>query len=129
MEGLNALQANQKLLTSASSSPESVFGATFAVGWTPCVGAVLGGVLTLALTQPGSAFNLLIAYSLGLTLPFLLVGLFTSRATGLIQKHAKVFSYINYLAGVLLILLGILVFTDSLSMVANLAFVNNFLLG
>src|SRR3989338_7094961 len=43
-----------------------VFGAAFAVGWTPCVGAVLGAVLTLAVTQPGTAFWLLIAYTLGL---------------------------------------------------------------
>src|SRR3989338_3943206 len=47
-----------------------IFGAAFAVGWTPCVGAVLGGILTLAIVHPGSAFGLLVAYSLGLGIPF-----------------------------------------------------------
>ena len=63
-----------------------IFGAAFAVGWTPCVGAVLGAILSLAVTNPGSAFNFLFAYSLGLGVPFLIVGLFTSRASGLIEK-------------------------------------------
>ena len=58
-----------------------VFGAAFAVGWTPCVGAALGAILVLAASQPASAFFLLLAYTLGLGLPFLLVGLFTSKAT------------------------------------------------
>ena len=53
-----------------------LFGAAFAVGWTPCVGAVLGGILTFAITNPASAFNFLLAYSIGLGMPFLLVGLF-----------------------------------------------------
>ena len=56
-----------------------VFGAAFAVGWTPCVGPILGAILTLAVTQPGSAFGFLLAYTLGLGLPFLLVGLFTDH--------------------------------------------------
>src|SRR3989344_2262635 len=43
-----------------------IFGAAFAVGWTPCVGAVLGAVLSLAVTQPGTAFFLMLFYSLGL---------------------------------------------------------------
>src|SRR3989344_6722430 len=57
-----------------------IFGAAFAVGWTPCVGAVLGAVLSLAVTQPGTAFFLMLAYSLGLGIPFLVVGLFTNQA-------------------------------------------------
>ena len=60
-----------------------VFGAAFAVGWTPCVGAVLGGILALAATQPGVAFTLLFSYSLGLGIPFLVVALFAAPAAGL----------------------------------------------
>ncbi len=51
-----------------------VFGAAFAVGWTPCVSAALGAILALATTQAGSAFFLLFAYTLGIGIPFLLVG-------------------------------------------------------
>ena len=48
-----------------------VFGAAFAVGWTPCVSAALGAILALASTQAGSAFFLLFAYTLGIGIPFL----------------------------------------------------------
>ena len=54
-----------------------VFGAAFAFGWTPCVSAALGAILALATTSASSAFLLLIAYTLGIGIPFLLVGLFT----------------------------------------------------
>ena len=57
-----------------------VFGAAFAVGWTPCVSAALGAILTLATVSAGSAFLLLFAYTLGIGIPFLLVGFFTSQA-------------------------------------------------
>ena len=104
-----------------------IFGAAFAVGWTPCVGAILGAILTLAATQPTSAFFLLLSYSLGLGIPFLLVGLFTDRARKLISGSGKTLSYINKAFGVLLIILGIFVFTNQLSLIANLAFATNFL--
>src|SRR3989338_4274157 len=47
-----------------------LFGLAFAAGWTPCVGAALGAILGLAASQPGAAFGLLMAYALGLGLPF-----------------------------------------------------------
>src|SRR3989338_770009 len=53
-----------------------IFGATFAAGWTPCVGVFLGTILTLAVTNPASAFPLLLSFALGITLPFLIVGIF-----------------------------------------------------
>ena len=52
-----------------------LFGASFAVAWTPCVGPILGSTLALAAAQPASAFPLLLAYALGLGTPFLLVAL------------------------------------------------------
>ena len=104
-----------------------VFGAAFAVGWTPCVGAVLGAILTLAVTQPGTAFLLMLSYSLGLGIPFLLVGLFTNQAQRIITKSGRWLTYAQYVFGIVLILLGILVFTNQLSRVANLAFVTDIL--
>lgn len=104
-----------------------VFGAAFAVGWTPCVGAVLGAVLALAVMHPTSAFFLMLAYSLGLGVPFLLVGLFTNQAQALITKYSKAVKWLTYVFGVILILLGILVFTNELSRIANLAFVTTIL--
>ena len=105
-----------------------VFGAAFAVGWTPCVGAVLGSVLTLAVISPGQAFPLLFSYTLGLGLPFLLVGIFTSQATTLIGKAGKYLTYFNYFVGVLLLILGILVFTNQLAVISSFSFLNEFLL-
>ncbi len=105
-----------------------VFGAAFAAGWTPCVGPVLGGIFVLAATSPGSAFTLLFSYSVGLGIPFLLVGLFASRATEFIRKYRGVFKYINILFGIVLIILGVLSFTQNLSKVANFDLLNQLIL-
>jgi cytochrome c-type biogenesis protein len=105
-----------------------VFGAAFAAGWTPCVGAVLGGILALAASNPGSAFVLLFAYSIGLGLPFLVTGLFAEKAQLLFGKLGKALHVVNVIFGVLLIVLGVLVFTEQLSRVASFDFVNALLL-
>ncbi len=105
-----------------------LFGAAFGAGWTPCVGPVLGAILSLAATQPSSAFLLLLAYSLGLGIPFLLVGLFTNQAKEAISKAGKWLMYVRYFFGVILIGLGILVFTSQLSRVANFEFLSNILI-
>ena len=96
-----------------------VFGAAFAVGWTPCVGAVLGSVLTLAVIEPGKSFFLLLSYAFGLGIPFLLVGFFSGQAIRFIQKFGRYLKYFNIIVGILLIVLGILVFTNELSQIAN----------
>lgn len=105
-----------------------VFGVAFAVGWTPCAGAVLGSILGLAASAPVSAFFLLLSYALGLGLPFLIVGLFTAQAAKWIEKFGGAFTVINRAFGVVLIALGILVFTQNLSLVGNFDFFNQFLL-
>lgn len=105
-----------------------VFGAAFAVGWTPCVGAALGAILGLAASTPGAAFSLLFAYSIGLGVPFLLVGLFAAQAGNVLTRYTKFFKVFNIVFGVILIGLGVLVFTQSLSLVANLGFLNAILL-
>lgn len=105
-----------------------VFGAAFAVGWTPCVGAVLGAILGLAASQPGSAFGLLLTYAIGLGMPFLAVGLFAGKAATLIRSYAKYLNYIAVAFGILLIVLGVLVFTQSLATIASFEFINNLIL-
>lgn len=100
-----------------------VFGAAFAVGWTPCVSAILGSILALAVAKPGLSFVLLLTYALGLGIPFLLVGLFTTQAVNLINKSSTFLKYFNIIVGILLLVLGVLVFTNKLNIVANFFFV------
>jgi cytochrome c-type biogenesis protein len=106
-----------------------LFGFAFAAGWTPCVGPVLGGILGLAASAPGSAFSLLLAYAIGLGVPFLIVGLFVAQSSAWITSVASKLEWLNPIFGVILIALGVLVFTQSLPLIANFGFVNNFLLG
>jgi cytochrome c-type biogenesis protein len=101
-----------------------VFGAAFAAGWTPCVGPILGSTFTLAATAPGAAYNALLAYSLGLGLPFLITGAFFSQATGLIRRMVKYLKYFNPIMGAVLIILGILVFTNQLALLGNFPLAN-----
>jgi len=105
-----------------------VFGLAFAAGWTPCVGPILGTILTLASTTPAIAFNLLFVYSLGLGIPFILMGVFFSRATKLIQAMSKHLKYYSLVIGGLIIILGILVFTNQLAYIANFPLLNELLL-
>jgi cytochrome c-type biogenesis protein len=105
-----------------------LFGTAFAVGWTPCAGAVLGSILGLAASAPVSAFFLLLSYALGLGAPFLIVGLFTAHATAFIAKMGSGFVWVNRAFGVILIVLGILVFTDYLPLLANFSIVNSLFL-
>lgn len=105
-----------------------LFGASFAVAWTPCVGPVLGSVLALAAARPVSAFPLLLAYAFGLGAPFLLVGLFPSRGFAFIRRHRQWAKRIHTAFGFLLIGMGVLVFTEQLSVLANFEALNRVLL-
>ncbi len=96
-----------------------LFGAAFAAGWTPCVSAALGAILGLAASAPGLAFWLLMVYSFGLGVPFLAIGFFAKDTAVLINKFSFVLPYINTLFGALLIVLGILIFTQELTQIAN----------
>jgi cytochrome c-type biogenesis protein len=106
----------------------SLMGVFFSAGWSPCVGPVLGAVLTLALTANavGQGVFLLAGYSIGLGIPFLLTAAGVGRVSELLKRHGRVLHYANIVTGVLLMLIGILVFTGSLEALANYAFVSRF---
>ena len=105
-----------------------LFGLAFAAGWTPCVGPALGVILGLSATEPGSAFILLLTYALGLGIPFLIVGAFTGQATEFINRHAVGLKYLNIVFGIILLALGVLIFTQKLSLIANFELLNKILL-
>ena len=114
---------------SKASYPMSfVFGLAFAAGWTPCVGPILGSILTLAATTPSVAFNLLLVYSLGLGIPFILIGVFYSRANKIIRSMSRHLKYYNIILGGFIIVLGVLVFTNQLAYIANFPLLNELLL-
>ena len=91
-----------------------VIGLSFAFGWTPCVGPVLAGVLALAAPQGGAARAslLLLCYSLGLGIPFLLAGLGLGRAVGALGAVRRRYAWFAGVAGVAMVAIGGLVATD-----------------
>ena len=128
---INKLNIEKKFFPkrSKSSYPMSfVFGLAFAAGWTPCVGPILGTILTLAATTPSIAFNLLLAYSLGLGIPFILIGVFYSRANRIIRSMSKHLKYFNVILGAFIVILGVLVFTNQLAYIANFPLLNELIL-
>lgn len=126
---LRTLNFEKKMMTRIPKFKTSyitsfVFGAAFAAGWTPCVGPILGSTFALAATHPAAAYNSLLAYSLGLGIPFLITGAFFSRATGLIKKMVRHLKYFNLAMGGILVIVGILLFTNQLILLANFPLVN-----
>jgi cytochrome c-type biogenesis protein len=88
-------------------------GMAFAIGWTPCIGPVLGGILTLAAGQGSGARGglLLFVYSAGLGVPFLIVGLGVRRLVGALDALKRNYHWIAGIAGVLMIAIGVLLLT------------------
>ena len=105
-----------------------VFGSAFAAGWTPCVGAILGAILGLAISSPGAAFSLLLSYSIGLGIPFLIVGFFASTAGDWLNKFSKSLKYLNMVFGILLVIIGVFAFTESLTLITSFEFINKLVL-
>ena len=101
---------------------------TFAAGWTPCVGPILGTIITLAATSPGIAFNLLLAYSVGMGIPFVIMGALISKSSRIISKIGKHLKYYTVLFGIVIIVLGVLVFFNQLVLIANFPLLNDLLL-
>jgi cytochrome c-type biogenesis protein len=89
-------------------------GVAFGAGWTPCIGPVLAGVLAIAGSQGGSVRGavLLFVYSLGLGLPFLLVGLGIRKLMGALAFVKRNYQWIAGVSGVLMIAIGVLVATN-----------------
>ena len=90
-----------------------VLGFVFSFGWTPCVGPALAGVLVMASTAQNAAmgFVLIGVYTLGFVLPFLAVGLFAGSLLDLLRRHQKIVQYTVKAGGILLVLMGVMIFT------------------
>lgn len=86
-------------------------GMAFAIGWTPCVGPILGIILGLAATAPEKSLTLLIIYSLGLGIPFILSGILFARLTRALNWFKKHSGTIHAVSGGILVLIGVLLVT------------------
>jgi cytochrome c-type biogenesis protein len=106
----------------------ALMGVFFSAGWSPCIGPILGAVLTLGFSQEsiGRAALLLAAYSAGLGIPFLLAALAMDRATGYLRRFQKHMRKVEIVSGVFLIIVGVLVFTGWLQRLSNIPFLVDF---
>ncbi len=96
-------------------------GMAFALGWTPCIGPILSGVLTIAGTRNsvGEGIRLLVAYSLGLGVPFFAAALAINQFFGALAKIRKHYHKIELVSGALLIVIGLLIFTGRFTLLAQ----------
>ncbi len=106
----------------------ALMGVFFSAGWAPCVGPVLGAVLTLALNSARitEGVVLLSAYSVGLAVPFLLAALGIGRVAELMRRYGKVVRYLSIATGVILVILGIMLMTGTLERLAQYGFFVDF---
>ena len=98
-----------------------VFGFVFSFAWTPCVGPMLSSVLILAAAEPEKGMVMILFYTLGFVIPFLLLGLFSETVLNLVKKHKGVMAFTVKAGGVLMIVLGLLLFTGKLDGVGTAA--------
>ena len=101
----------------------ALMGGAFGVGWTPCIGPVLASILAIA-SQANTVFvgmGLLLTYSLGLGVPFILMAYLLNRAAGqrVVRRIRQFMPQLNAGSGVLLISMGLLVFTGNLIVLSN----------
>lgn len=96
-------------------------GGAFAVGWTPCYGPVLGAILGVAAPtgSPAAGATLLLTYSLGLGIPFLLAGLFVTRTLSTLRRVRDHWGTVNAVGATLVVAAGILVVTGQLTLITQ----------
>jgi cytochrome c-type biogenesis protein len=106
----------------------ALMGIFFAAGWSPCIGATLGAILTMGLSQQtvGQAMWLASGYSLGLGIPFLAMALGLERATGWVKRLGRYHRAIQIASGIFIIAIGILLFTNTMTLIAIWAFKNGY---
>lgn len=99
-----------------------LMGIFFSAGWSPCVGPILGVILTLAFSggSPLQGVGLLAAYSAGLAIPFLIAATQISLVTTVLRRYGKVMRYAEIVMGILMIIVGLMLLSGRFSNLANL---------
>lgn len=103
-------------------------GVFFSAGWAPCVGPVLGAVLTLALNSAEiqQGVFLLTAYSMGLAIPFMLAALGIGRAAEIMQRYRDAVKRISIATGFIMVIIGVLLYAGALERLAQFGFFVDF---
>ncbi len=96
-------------------------GIAFGAGWSPCIGPILGAIITMAYNEAdlGRGMSLLLAYSMGLAVPFLAAALMVERFIALFAKVRRHMVWVNRVAGAMLILIGLLMVTNRFTLLSN----------
>jgi cytochrome c-type biogenesis protein len=99
----------------------ALMGVFFSAGWAPCVGPVLGAILTLALNggSISTGVSLLSAYSAGLAIPFLIAALGVGWVSATLRKYGKVMHYVEIGMGVILVIIGVMLFAGIFERIAQ----------
>jgi cytochrome c-type biogenesis protein len=105
-----------------------LLGMIFAAGWTPCIGTTLGAILTIGMTQSGQGMLLSAAYSAGLALPFLALAIVLDRAVAVARRLGRYARAIQLASGVVLVLVGLLMVTGRMTLIAIWAQRNGYFL-
>ncbi|HAE61451.1 MAG TPA: cytochrome c biogenesis protein CcdA [Eubacteriaceae bacterium] len=110
-----------KLSTSGKEAAPFLVGIAFAAGWTPCIGPILSSILIFAgnMETVSMGIAMLGVYSLGLAVPFILVAALIEKFSHYFNKYSKYLRYISIISGILLIIMGILIFTDKVGILGT----------
>lgn len=124
LPALGLMQGEKRFATArrpTTLAGAALVGAAFAVGWTPCIGPILGSILTYAAPtgSPGLGASLLFTYSLGLGIPFLLSGLFITRTMTAFRWMRDRWRVVNATAALVFIIIGVLVATGRFEVITQ----------
>ncbi|MBJ7610516.1 MAG: cytochrome c biogenesis protein CcdA [Candidatus Dormibacteraeota bacterium] len=103
-----------------------VLGITFALGWTPCIGAQLGAILQLAVSGDFGGLPFMLVYCAGLAVPFLLVAVLADRLQSVIRAINRRMGIINAVAGALLVGFGLLLVSNEITLLNQFSFQSPF---
>ena len=106
----------------------ALLGIFFSAGWSPCVGPVLGSILTLAINGGSIALGakLLTAYSAGLAVPFLVAAWGIGWVSTALRRYARIMHYVEIAMGVVLVIVGVMLFTGVFALIARFGYFVDF---
>ena len=100
--------------------PPFLLGLSFALGWTPCIGPIYASIIALGAMDTAKALSLMVTYTIGLGIPFLLVGFFIGRAMLFMDRFKKHLRKVEILSGILLIIIGIMIIRGDMATLSYL---------